>query len=67
MSKSTSLDFSIVGRIALMSGACRGIGGGGALSLANAGADVAIAEQTRTEASLRKLPPRSVLWDVAKQ
>ncbi|HHX6570274.1 TPA: hypothetical protein ACVGJZ_004136 [Pseudomonas aeruginosa] len=41
MSKITSLDFSLVGSIALMSGACRGIDREVALSQSNVSADVA--------------------------
>lgn len=69
MSQSTSLDFSLAGKIALVTGAGRGIGQGIALSLASAGADVAVADYDRNiaeeaAAKIRALGRRAVSLQV---
>jgi meso-butanediol dehydrogenase/(S,S)-butanediol dehydrogenase/diacetyl reductase len=69
MSETTSLDFSLTGKVALITGAGRGIGQGIALSLAQAGADIVVADYDRgiaeeAAARVRALGRRAVALEV---
>ncbi|TKD43686.1 SDR family NAD(P)-dependent oxidoreductase [Azotobacter chroococcum] len=74
MSESSLPEFSLSGKVALVTGAGRGLGQGIALSLARAGADVAVADldpagAEETAAQVRALGRRSLALavDVARQ
>ncbi|SEI66989.1 meso-butanediol dehydrogenase / (S,S)-butanediol dehydrogenase / diacetyl reductase [Azotobacter beijerinckii] len=72
MSESFLPEFSLSGKVALVTGAGRGLGQGIALSLARAGADVAVADLAgaeETAAQVRALGRRSLALavDVARQ